>query len=212
MAAPVTIKVLGDKAVSAGLKGAGKAFRKERKKAMRAILRQVVVPAVKRQVRAQFKGGKRFRKMALPQAELVTLPGSLDVMGEVFPRVGFMGVFETGGVVSPNTAKKSTGGGPRTYFKIPIKGSREGLAGGDERDRGAQSSSLGAKTFIRRSKRGNLIIFRRNFRDDITPLFVLKKHIRLPRRPFLGPAADSSASAVAERLGNAYVAAVGRGF
>jgi len=203
-----TLKVLGDKSVRAGFRAAGRKFQKVRKEAMWNTLRRVVVPAVKREVRAKFGGGKRFRKIALPQAMLVTTSSLSSVTGEVFPRVGFMGVFETGGVVSPNTGKKGIGGKPRKYFKIPLPGSREG-ANVPGRDEGAHSSSLGAETFLRKSKRGNLIIFRRNFGSDITPIFVLKEHIRLPKRPFLGPAASKSAPKVADRMGDAYVTALG---
>ena len=104
-----TIKLFGDKELKKSLKAAGKAYAKERKSAMKAILRSVVVPAVKRQVRSKFKGGKRFRKIALPQRTFISLQGQTGVTGEVFPAVGFMGVFEDGGPVSPNTGKKSSG-------------------------------------------------------------------------------------------------------
>lgn len=200
-----TVKVLGDKALGAAFKGAAGNFRKNRKKVMRQILRKVVVPAVKRNVRSQFKGrGSRFRKIALPQVAVVTAATPLDIQGEVFPRVGFMGSFETG---KERVAKK--GKSRLQFFKVPLPGAREGLLGREELGRGGDAGSLGAKTFLRKSRRGNLIIFRRNFGSDITPLFVLKKRLKTPKRPFLDPAATQSAPRVADKLGDAYVLAVG---
>ena len=171
------------------------------KKTMTGILRGVVVPEVKRRVKATFKGrGKRFRTIALPQVRVVSTPTALDVMGEVFPRVGFMGSFETG---KERVVKKGK------YFRVPLSGAREGLVGREELGRDRGSGSLGAKTFIRKTRKGNLVIFRRNFGADITPIFVLKKKLKTPKLPFLDPAATASAPRVADKLGDAYVTAMG---
>lgn len=200
-----TISVIGDEALGALFAKTAANFRKARKKTMSKILRGVVVPEVKRRVKATFKGrGQRFRTEALPQVRLVTTPTALDVMGEVFPKRGFMGSFETGKERVVSTKKGSK------YFRVPLSGASEGLQGREEvgrDDRGA--GSLGAKTFIRKTRKGNLVIFRRNFGADITPIFVLKKRIKTPKMPFLDPAATASAPKVASKLGDAYVTAMG---
>lgn len=70
----------------------------------------------------------------------------------------------------------------RKYLTIPLAAAKTGLgrSRGDARTVGARYQS----TFFRRSKRGNLILYGKRG-HNITPLFVLKKSVRIPaKRPF----------------------------
>lgn len=62
-------------------------------------------------------------------------------------------------------------------------------------------------TFIQRSRSGNLIIFQRR-ETKITPLFVLKKSVTLPYRPYIGPTLKETKDRVMDILGDAVSIAV----
>lgn len=89
--------------------------------------------------------------------------GDSEVTGSI--STGFMGIHETGGTI---TAK----GG---WLAIPMRAAVDG--------RGVGLSPRSFKnTFVARSGRGNLIIFRREGKDSIVPLFLLKKQVTIPPR------------------------------
>ncbi len=82
-------------------------------------------------------------------------------------------VLEDGKVIRPRR---------KQYLTIPLAAAKTGAgrSRGDARTVGARYES----TFIRRSKRGNPIIYGKRG-DTIVPLFVLKKSVRIPaRKPF----------------------------
>lgn len=59
------------------------------------------------------------------------------------------------------------------------------------------------KTFIAKSKAGNLIIFRRVGKKDKEPLFVLKKEVTIPAHPWLNPALNKNKDQIFRMIGDA---------
>lgn len=56
------------------------------------------------------------------------------------------------------------------------------------------------RTFVARSRRGNLIIFQKKGAKKIIPLFVLKKRVKLPPRMNLGTMIEAGSLAVGQRI------------
>ena len=61
------------------------------------------------------------------------------------------------------------------------------------------------RTFVARSRRGNLIIFQKKGRGKIIPLFVLKRQVRIPPRLNLGVAVEAGSRALGPRIVNEVV-------
>jgi hypothetical protein len=97
-----------------------------------------------------------------------------------------MTVHETGAVITPRRAK---------YLTIPL---------GEALDsRGVpikRSAREWDNTFVQRSRRGNLIIFRKLSRDRIVPLYLLKDRVRLPARLGMGETVDRNIPYFAEKV------------
>ena len=114
-------------------------------------------------------------------AEPIGKPGGRFpvINGVVGSNLAYARIHELGGTIRPRRAK---------YLTIPLPATltaQSGASRGRARDF--------RDTFIKRSKAGNLIIFRENG-GSITPLFVLKKSVSIPARPYLRPAMERGAS------------------
>jgi len=100
-------------------------------------------------------------------------PGRLR--GVVGTDVIYARIQELGGVVQARRAK---------FLAIPLKAmlTPAGVARASPRDV--------PDTFVLRSRAGNLIIAQRKGRGSLTPLFVLKRQVRINRHPYLAPALE----------------------
>lgn len=84
---------------------------------------------------------------------------------------------------------------PTEFIKLRETQKRENRS----RDRSDRSARVSYDIF--KSKKGNLIaarVERLNKRAKVRPLFVLKKQVKLPERPYLRPAAEEAAKGFAE--------------
>jgi phage gpG-like protein len=89
--------------------------------------------------------------------------------------VEYAAIHETGGIIRPKRAR---------WLTIPFPGAMtQNRRYGHVRGRARTFSD----TFIKRSQRGNLIIFQ-DRGSEIVPLFILKKRVRIPKRPYMEPA------------------------
>ena len=66
-------------------------------------------------------------------------------------------------------------------------------------------------TFVARSKKGNLLIFQKQF-GSIIPLYVLKKQVKIPKRLGLGLTMDKAAPIYIERVFDKAVRQLAKGF
>ena len=55
-------------------------------------------------------------------------------------------------------------------------------------------------TFVQKSKKGNLIIFQKSGRN-IIPLFVLKRKVKIPKRPYIAPSLKETKNIINEIVG-----------
>ena len=98
------------------------------------------------------------------------------IIGGVGTNIPYGPTHEFGATIRPKTAK---------FLTIPLPAAKT-KAG---RSRGGARSF--PNTFVRRSKAGNLILFQK-LGSRIIPLFVLKKMVKIPKRPWLKPAVTKS--------------------
>jgi len=98
---------------------------------------------------------------------------------------GRMSIHETGGRI---TAKKSK------YLTIPLPAAMD-KRGVPLRKRARDWD----KTFVRKSKKGNLLIFRKE-RNKIVPLYLLKKSVKIKPRLRLGKTLDGQMTVFQHRL------------
>lgn len=92
---------------------------------------------------------------------------SLETLSGTISTAGFA-IHETGGTI---TAKRSK------YLTIPLPAAMDG--------RGVPLKKRARdwdRTFVARSKRGNLLIFRKDGKKGVTPLYILKPSVRIPAR------------------------------
>lgn len=115
-----------------------------------------------------------------------------DVIGHVGNKRVHSAIHETGGTI---TAKNST------FLTIPLDAAK--TPAGVLRKPARQWEN----TFVSRSAKGNLIIFQKNAKG-ITPLFVLKKSVKIPARPYFRPALMESAKKIIEIIGEVVRTAV----
>jgi hypothetical protein len=99
---------------------------------------------------------------------------------------------ELGGEVRPVT---------RQWLTIPLEAAKTRAGVGRGRALDFQD------TFFLRSRAGNLILAMKNG-TGITPLFVLKKQVRVPASPYLSPVLAARRETIVAIMGDAYVAAV----
>lgn len=92
---------------------------------------------------------------------------SLDTLYGTISTAGFA-IHETGGVIRAKKAK---------YLTIPLPDALDGR-GVPLRKRARDWD----KTFVARSKRGNLLVFRKDKNGGVTPLYLLKPSVRIPAR------------------------------
>ena len=112
------------------------------------------------------KGLRTIKESIRVDFDGVTVSGSISA--------GDLSVHETGATVRATNAK---------YLTIPLPAALDSR-GLPLRERARDWDS----TFVARSKRGNLIIFRKNTGGTITPLYILKTQVTIPPRLGLGKA------------------------
>lgn len=85
-------------------------------------------------------------------------------------------IHEFGGTITPKRVK---------YLPVPFPG----MAKRAKQIRAAAGGSLrGANLDLVKSKRGNLLLVEKNEDRSFTPVFILKKSVRIPARPYMRPA------------------------
>ena len=89
-----------------------------------------------------------------------------NLVAEVWSGSKYAAIHQFGGIIRAKRAK---------YLAIPLSTTPAGVARGGPR-------TVQGKTFVQRSKRGNLLIFKANEGGGATPLFVLKKQVTIPKR------------------------------
>ena len=103
-----------------------------------------------------------------------------------FKLSGKAAVHERGATITPRNAR---------YLTIPLP------AALDSRGVPLRSSAREwSDTFIRRSRRGNLLIFRKDGGGGITPLYVLKKRVTIPPRLQFGDAFEAGKDRLADEI------------
>jgi len=96
-------------------------------------------------------------------------------------------IHEKGGIIRPRTSQ---------WLTIPLPAIGGGTAGG----RPGRRVRDFPRGFFFRSRRGNLIFGERIGRDQLRPLFVLKRFVVITARPVWGPAAREIAPKVRRRF------------
>ena len=104
-------------------------------------------------------------------------------------RVVYANIHETGGVITQKRVK---------WLTIPLQAALTpaGVPRGKARDF--------ENTFFAWSKAGNLILFQRSG-NDVIPLFVLKKQVRIPARRYMSITAEECAGQIADIMVNRIV-------
>jgi hypothetical protein len=119
--------------------------------------------------RLSVRSGRGLRTI---RDSILVTPGADEVSGQI--STGSMTVHETGAVIRARNAR---------YLTIPFRAALDSR-GMPLRQRARDWDN----TFIARSRRGNLIIFRKETGGTITPLYLLKSSVEIPRRLGLGDA------------------------
>ncbi|MEQ8967327.1 MAG: hypothetical protein RID91_16055 [Azospirillaceae bacterium] len=105
------------------------------------------------------------------------------------PSTPYGAIQELGGAVVPRAGK---------YLAVPL---RDALTPRGEKV--YRSPRDAENTFVRRSRRGNLIIFQRRPGGDVVPLYVLKSRVYVPARLGLRDAAEDALPAVEQLIAQA---------
>jgi len=125
-----------------------------------------------REMQERISGGVLKRRTGeLSRSFISGVSGSKlsDVFGMVATRSKYAPIHEYGGAITPKTAK---------HLTIPLPDNK--TKAGVTRKSARQLISEG-KSFFRKSKRGNLILFTNN-RGDLKPMFVLVDRVSIPAR------------------------------
>lgn len=109
---------------------------------------------------------------------------AMEILGRLGTKVPYGPTHEYGATIKP--VRKQWLTIPLGAVKTPA-----GVARGRARDF--------QNTFFRRSKTGNLILFQKRG-ERIIPLFVLKKQVKIPKRPYLDPAVRKSLGWITDRF------------
>lgn len=130
----------------------------------------------------------------------VTRAGSVKAVDEIsvsFTLTGIAAVHERGAVITPKRAR---------YLTVPLPAAldKRGVAL-FPRARDWQN------TFVKRSKAGNLLIFQKRGKDQIVPLYVLKKRVVIPKRLAFEPAFEAGRSFLADALADEFLKEFNRG-
>ena len=186
MAEPlVDLKIQGDEKLRRSFERVEGEFRKRRVLAMRRIL-----DLLDREAQRRLRPRKRRGKLANLFQKIDARAD--DVSGRIGPRVPYGRIIERGGIIKPKRRK---------WITIPLPAAQTS-------QRVAQHGARKfANTFFAKSKAGNLLLFQ-NRGGQAIPLFVLKKSVRIPKRPYLLPAARAKQARIVEEMGDAYVASV----
>ncbi len=107
--------------------------------------------------------------------------GGLAVTGVVGTNLVYAAIQEFGGTVKAKNVK---------YLTIPW----DGVTGWAKDYQ---------NTFVHRTQTGNLIIFQRESKDKIRPLFTLKDKVEIPARPYLNPALKANEKRIMELINEA---------
>ena len=100
-----------------------------------------------------------------------------------------LSVWETGGVIKPVN---------REYLSIPLDAAK---VGGRKMKMGARQWG---KTFVATSRRGNLIVFRKESRQALTPLYLLRKEVTVPARLQMSRAVNNGLNYFEQRMLDAF--------
>jgi phage gpG-like protein len=124
------------------------------------------------------------------------MEGKLTIGGEVRGvTVKYARIHEFGGTITPKKAQ---------YLAIPMAAAKTGT-GVSRYESPRQVPGL----FVFKSKAGNLLLARREGKKGKLKLFfVLKKSVKIPARPYLGPAVNAIKPTVKDRLMAAVLKAV----
>ena len=114
------------------------------------------------------------------------------IIGIVGTNVRYGAIHEFGGVIRPKSSK---------YLAIPLDAAKtpSGVARGGPRSF--------QNTFVRKTQAGNLIIFGKPNpgAKEAEPLFILKKFVRIPARPYMRPALEENAENIRQLFRNTLV-------
>ena len=132
---------------------------------------------------------RRSGRLVESIAASVRVSGKFSQGGEVRGQIGspliYANIQEVGGTIRPTRAQ---------YLTVPLPAALN--SNGTMKFPSARHYP---KTFVQRSRRGNLIIFQKQGRS-IIPLFVLKKSVRIPPRLNLGVAVAAGTKALGDRI------------
>lgn len=106
------------------------------------------------------------------------------IIGAVGTNIPYGPSHEFGATIRPKTAK---------FLTIPLPAAKTAAGAGRGRARDFPN------TFVRRSKAGNLILFQK-IGKRIIPLFVLKKMVKIPKRPWLKPGVTKSVPRIVKAI------------
>lgn len=96
-------------------------------------------------------------------------------------RMSYANIHETGGIIRPINAK---------YLAIPVGEARTPAGVARFKPRDIEGAGY-EKSFIRRTRAGNLMIFGKSGLN-LVPLFVLKKEVRIPARRYMSITVEQS--------------------
>lgn len=124
---------------------------------------------------------------AITQGKAVKEDGN-TIVGEIGPEgVPYAGIHEFGGIIKPKKAKYLAI--PQSYVKGP-----DGVA------RAKPHDFKGEKTSLVPLKRGGFMMLLRTAKEEQIPLFVFKKEVKIPKRPYIRPALQKKQEQIAEKF------------
>ena len=112
--------------------------------------------------------------------------GSGEIRGQIGSPLIYASTQEFGATIKPKRAQ---------YLTVPLPAALN--ANGTMKLPKARDYP---RTFVAKSRRGNLIIFQKKGRNSIVPLFVLKRQVRIPPRLNLGVAVEAGSRALGQRI------------
>ncbi len=173
------------------------------------IVTPTVMDAGERAVRlATIMLARHIKTVSLPGSGLKRRSGALStsivagktvrtlssVVGRVIAGQGlpYARIHEYGGTITPKHAQ---------FLAIPV-GDAKG-PGGVQRFGPWQAESEGYRTFVRKG-----IIFGSRGKDDATPLFILRRSVTIPARPYFAPGIVAKRNEVRDSLARAIQSAI----
>jgi len=138
-------------------------------------------------VQKNFRVGSGMLLNSIPQGSRVSEENGV-IKGEVGPEgVPYASIHEFGGEITPKNAK---------YLAIPL----DEVKGPDGIAR-AKPMDFAGRSFFIKSRAGNLILAMRAEGGEMVPLFLMKKSVKVPARPYIRPALEAKREEIAEKFG-----------